>query len=44
MYDLCPFFSASLGLLALDTCARLMFQLVSEKQALGSDLLIRVAP
>lgn len=44
MHDLCPFFSAGLGLLVVDTCARLMFQRVSEKQALGFDLLIRVAP
>lgn len=44
MYDLCHFFLAGLKFLAVDTCARLIFQCVSEKQALGSNLLIRVAP
>lgn len=43
-HGLCPFLTQAPGLLVVDTCARLMFQRVSEKQTHSSDLLIRVAP
>lgn len=44
VHGLRPFFTRAPGLLVADTCARLTFQPVSEKQTRSSDLLIRVAP